>query len=100
MALGTSKQAWFKVVQLAVTASRSLAWQGQRAQSEEERLYCLEQIADLQDAIHVIVELLPEWERCDEKALRATFLEAYDQRWGHVPPGSLCEELDRHSPPK
>lgn len=37
-------------------------------------------IADLQDSIHVIVELPNNWERYTEPALR-TYLEEFDRKW-------------------
>lgn len=67
--------AYLNVMCATISLARYLAWgKGNN-----------EQIADLMDAIHVIPELLNEWERCDEPALRATFLAAYDKKWAQEP---------------
>lgn len=81
--------AYLHVVQRAVLTSRLLARENQ---GFFNRLFSgrrQEQIADLQDAIHVVLELLPNWERCDEDALRKTYLEAFDTKWHNHPPLGL-----------
>ncbi|UXY16266.1 hypothetical protein N8I74_04395 [Chitiniphilus purpureus] len=70
--------AYLAVVHRAIIASRSLAHRNQRIFPRRREVA---QIADLQDAIHVVVELLNDWARCDETALRADFLAAYDRKW-------------------
>ena len=76
--------AYLEVIRVAAVEARFLAhlsqlrpwWQRLRGDART-----LAQVADLMDAIHVIPELLDEWERCDEPALRRNFLLAYDQKW-------------------
>ncbi|WP_410499281.1 hypothetical protein [Chitinibacter sp. S2-10] len=72
--------AYLLVVHEAVLASRFLASKALHVDAVERALY-LEQIADLQDAIHVVVELLNKWEDCDEPALRKIYLKGFDAKW-------------------
>ncbi|SMC26322.1 hypothetical protein SAMN02745857_02450 [Andreprevotia lacus DSM 23236] len=75
------RSAYLAVVHQAILTSRWLAFRNQRL---PQRLFARQHIAHiaaLQDAIHVIVELLNQWERCDEPALRRNHLAAYDSRW-------------------
>ena len=72
--------AYLEVARQAVLMTRSLGLENQYSLRKRISMKRSEQIADLQDAIHVVLELLNEWERCDEPALRR-FLEAYDEKW-------------------
>jgi len=73
--------AYLAVVRAATIYARSYGWRGQNIDNTRERDELFEQISDLMDAVHVIPELLDDWDRCDEPALRRNFLEAYDQKW-------------------
>lgn len=92
--------AYLHVVHRAVITSRFLARQNQGFLNRATSKRWLEQIADLQDAIHVVTEMLQEWERCDEVDLRKTYLEAFDNKWRNDPPlglllvPTLLEKLD------
>jgi hypothetical protein len=70
------------VLQQTILTTRKIAKiaSASSASSEEKQL-ALEQIFDLQDAIHIVIECLNQWERCDEQALHATFFAAYDKKW-------------------
>lgn len=61
---------YLAVLQQALVYGRAFALEGRPHQ----------QIADLLDAVHVIPELLTEWERCDERGL-FRFLEEYDRKY-------------------
>jgi hypothetical protein len=89
--------AYLAVVRWAILETRALAWGNHSLRNRLSRRRA-ELMADLQDAIHVIVELIPEWERCDEPALRRNFLLAFDKKWGRQDEskGSLVAILDRH----
>ena len=81
--------AYLHVVHQAVLVSRTLARQEITPLEGDAARIRLAQIGDLQDAIHVITELLSEWERCDEAALRQDFLAAFDRKWQEQPPHGL-----------
>lgn len=70
--------AYLEVVRETISHARSLAYGGK---GQGKNVDVLEQIGDLLDAIHVIPELLDEWERCDEESLRKTYLQTYDKKW-------------------
>ena len=72
--------AYLEVAHAAVVHTRHLALESVKSACALASRERAQQIADLQDAIHVVLELLKEWERCDEPALR-TYLERYDERW-------------------
>ncbi len=76
--------AYLEVMRRAIVQTRALALKASSLQGEQLAL-ALEQMADLQDAIHVIAELLNEWEHCDEGALRENFLGGYDRKWINKP---------------
>ena len=73
--------AYLEVSKLAITYTRSIALENTNSLRSRLSKKRSEQIADLQDAIHVVLELLNEWERCDEPALRKNYLESYDRKW-------------------
>ena len=75
------RSAYLSVVRDAITLSRLLARRSQCSFWLRFFGRHSEQVADLQDAIHVVVELINEWERCDEKSLREIYLAAYDKKW-------------------
>ncbi|QZA77037.1 hypothetical protein K4H28_12095 [Deefgea tanakiae] len=75
------RTAYLEVTYQAILTSRSLANFALTSNDEAERLIALEQIRDLQDAIHVIVELINDWGRCNEESLRSSFLAAHDKKW-------------------
>jgi RNase P protein component len=89
--------AYLAVVRWAILETRALAWGNDHLRNRLSRRRSA-LMADLQDAIHVIVELIPEWERCDEPALRRNFLQAFDEKWGRreESKGSLIAILDQH----
>jgi hypothetical protein len=72
--------AYLEVMRETIISVRFLAWQDDNSFISKR-----EQIADLMDAIHVIPELLNEWERCDEPALKDHFLKGYDKKWAKKP---------------
>src|SRR5690348_10327613 len=72
--------AYLETTRYAVMLTRSLSLENQRSLRKRISRKRSEQIADLQDAIHVVLELLNKWEQCDEPALRS-YLEAYDRKW-------------------
>jgi len=72
--------AYLETARRAVLQTRSLGLENSSSLLKRISRKRSEQIADLQDAIHVILELLNRWEECDEPELRK-FLEAYDRRW-------------------
>jgi len=80
--------AYLATCRVAVIHSRYLALENVHATSEPDSQKRAQQIADLLDAIHVVLELLNEWERCEEPVLRA-FLERYDDKWA-VGADDLC----------
>ncbi len=89
--------AYLELMHRVIVQTRALARQAQGLHGEQSDL-ALEQIADLQDAIHVIAERLNEWERCDEVALRENFLGGYDRKWANKPavmPISLLEVFEQ-----
>jgi hypothetical protein len=73
--------AYLEVIRTAVIYTRHLALGNNKSIWRRISKKQSEQMADLQDAIHVVVELLNEWERCDEVALRENYLRAYDRKW-------------------
>lgn len=81
--------AYLHVVHRAVITSRFLARENRGFLNRLFSGRRQEQIADLQDAIHVVLELLPHWKQCDEAALRETYLEAFDIKWHNNPPLGL-----------
>jgi hypothetical protein len=74
--------AYLEVSKSAITYTRSIALENTHSLTNRLSKKRSEQVADLQDAIHVVLELLNEWERCDEPALRKNYLESYDRKWG------------------
>lgn len=73
--------AYLEVTRRVILHTRSMAWENSRSLTRRVSRKRAEQMADLQDAVHIVVELLNDWERCDEPALRRNFLEAYDEKW-------------------
>ncbi|MCX9158604.1 hypothetical protein OPU71_21025 [Niveibacterium sp. 24ML] len=81
--------AYLHLVHRAVLVSRQLA---RASMGLPRRLFAREsiaQVADLQDAIHVVTELLANWEGCHEEKLRSTYLAAFDKKWSANPPLGL-----------
>jgi hypothetical protein len=72
--------AYLETARRAVLYTRSLGLENQNSLTKRISRKRSEQIADLQDAIHVVLELLNKWEHCDELALRK-YLESYDVKW-------------------
>lgn len=66
--------AYLAVVREAIVYARTIS----------RKVAAQEQIHDLMDAIHVIPELINDWERCDESGLRR-FLVTYDKKWSKSP---------------
>lgn len=72
--------AYLQVARQAVLHTRRMSLENKESFAKRLSGKRAAQIADLQDAIHVVLELLNDWERCDEPALRA-YLENYDKKW-------------------
>ena len=72
--------AYLETARRAVLQTRSLGLENRSSLLKRVSRKRSEQIADLQDAIHVILELLNKWEECDEPGLRK-YLETYDGKW-------------------
>ena len=77
--------AYLEVIQQATIYARHLALCKQS----------YEQISDLMDAIHVIPELLDEWERCDPPSL-FRYLEVYDKKWSRQDNFSLVKIFEEY----
>ncbi|KAF0812688.1 hypothetical protein IGB42_02980 [Andreprevotia sp. IGB-42] len=88
------QRGYLAVMHAAIIHTRHIAGACSLSDSPPERMaQCLQQVADLQDAIHVVAELINQWERCDERALRATYLERYDEKWAATDGFSLVRVL-------
>jgi hypothetical protein len=73
--------AYLEVMCETITFARSLAYENSTSVLNRFKRSRSAQLADLMDAIHIIPELLNEWERCNEPSLRETYLAAYDKKW-------------------
>ena len=56
--------------------------------------WTVEHVADLMDAIHNIPWLIQNWECCNIKFLRESFLQVYDKKWSGNGGLALCKIFD------
>lgn len=75
--------AYLKIIELAVSRSRFLSYEASNSFAKRLINRNNEEIGDLQDMITVMVELLDEWERCDESGLRCR-IKSFDDKWSHL----------------